>query len=71
MMGGAYLQDIKWDLASKLIVCVSIPRGIGCCRMSSAINCRQCAPTKDCLHFCMNSAALNVYLDYYQAEVFS
>ena len=28
-------------------------------------------PTHDCLHFCMNSAAINIYLDMYWAEVFS
>jgi hypothetical protein len=29
------------------------------------------APKHDCLHFCMNSAAINIYLDMYWAEVFS
>ena len=29
------------------------------------------APDWDCLHFCMNSAALNMYLDIYWTEVFS
>ena len=29
------------------------------------------APDHDCLHFCMNSAAINIYLDMYWAEVFS
>jgi len=30
------------------------------------------APDWDCLHFCMNSAALNMYLDHiYWTEVFS
>jgi hypothetical protein len=29
------------------------------------------APDRDCLHFCMNSAAINIYLDMYWAEVFS
>ena len=28
-------------------------------------------PSPDCLHFCMNSAALNIYLDIYWDEVFS
>ena len=29
------------------------------------------ASPRDCLHFCMNSAAINIYLDMYWAEVFS
>jgi hypothetical protein len=29
------------------------------------------APDHDCLHFCMNSAAINIYLDMYWVEVFS
>jgi hypothetical protein len=29
------------------------------------------SPDWDCLHFCMNSAALNIYLDIYWTEVFS
>ena len=29
------------------------------------------SPDMDCLHFCMNSAALNMYLDMYWTEVFS
>jgi hypothetical protein len=28
-------------------------------------------PVPDCLHFCMNSAAVNIYLDIYWNEVFS
>lgn len=28
-------------------------------------------PSRDCLHFCMNSAAVNIYLDKYWTEVFS
>ena len=28
-------------------------------------------PSPDCLHFCMNSAAINIYLDMYWTEVFS
>mmetsp|Transcript_32508 Transcript_32508/g.55393 ORF Transcript_32508/g.55393 Transcript_32508/m.55393 type:complete len:259 (+) Transcript_32508:2-778(+) len=28
-------------------------------------------PSPDCLHFCMNSAAINIYLDVYWNEVFS
>lgn len=28
-------------------------------------------PPRDCLHFCMNSAAVNLYLDAYWNEVFS
>lgn len=28
-------------------------------------------PTPDCLHFCMNSAAVNIYLDKFWVEVFS
>ena len=29
------------------------------------------SPVKDCLHFCMNSSAINIYLDMYWARVFS
>ena len=29
------------------------------------------SPDRDCVHFCMNSAALNIYLDIYWTEVFS
>eukprot|EP00956_Cyclotella_meneghiniana_P043699 scaffold284192_cov83-Cyclotella_meneghiniana.AAC.1 len=31
----------------------------------------QAHPSPDCLHFCMNSAAINIYLDMYWNEIFS
>ncbi len=31
----------------------------------------QAHPSEDCLHFCLNSAAVNIYLDKYWVEVFS
>jgi len=31
----------------------------------------QAHPERDCLHFCLNSSAINIYLDMYWAEVFS